>query len=252
MEKELYDTAVDGNIFGLEYYLNQGVDINTKNNCGLNLLMINLIFGKDNEEYINYLLENGIDINYTCDTNQNALHIATLKADLKMVKFLLESGIDINKTDENGFNALMSSCKGCFLDFQDLFYYSKIQFNDVEKSYLHILLNNWCKYRKKELYNNQYKIIELLLKEGINKNQISVNGLNAMDLLINNVYIRDMKYIDLLIENGIKPAKEYSKKFDLKEILFNESFSNFISIKNDHNIYLKKLKRIEGMSYERK
>lgn len=117
---------------------------------------------------------------------------------------------------------------------------------------MHILLNNWCKYRKKELYNNQYKIIELLLKEGINKNQISVNGLNAMDLLINNVYIRDMKYIDLLIENGIKPAKEYSKKFDLKEILFNESFSNFISIKNDHNIYLKKLKRIEGMSYERK
>ncbi len=235
MEKRLYDSAVDGIVEILDYELKHGADINSTTIGGLNLLMTNLIFGNNNKEYITYLLDNGINVNHTCATEQTALHIATMRANLEMVKLLLEAGVDINNVDYDNFNALLTSCKGWFMSFPFDFNSIKVRLSEFERNQLLSIGNSQWKFNRKELINNQYEIIKLLLESGVNTAQISKDGLNAMDLLIRNPYIEDLKYIDLLKQYNIESMKKYDKDY----------LKDFVWTKRERNIMTKKLKRIE-------
>ncbi|ORX45422.1 hypothetical protein BCR36DRAFT_585736 [Piromyces finnis] len=115
-KKNIFDAQTDiyannnnenkyGYIHLVKYIIEQGVDINAKDNIGNNALMIASKNGFLN--LVEYLIANGAFINEKNNEGRTALMYAATNGYVNTVKYLIEHGANIESTDKDGNNALM-------------------------------------------------------------------------------------------------------------------------------------------------
>ena len=63
------------------------------------------------KELAELFILNGVDINYTNNYGETALHLACNNNRKEIIKILLSNGIDINHTTNKGYTALFYACK---------------------------------------------------------------------------------------------------------------------------------------------
>ena len=219
MNKLLFDSAVNNDISNLDRALAEGYSVNsTTFYRGLNLIMINTIFNREEDgiEYIKYLINHGIDINYkTKSKHQNALNIATLSCNFDVCKLLIDKGIDINSIDIDKKNSLLLASNNWYTEFINTYIslYLECDLNRNELCDLRRhLLQYWNnKKLRKDIINNHYEIIKLLLDSGIDKSIEDSHNNNAMDLLLINDNIKELRFVDLLNSYGINPSIKFGK-----------------------------------------
>ncbi|XP_059168282.1 putative ankyrin repeat protein RF_0381 [Physella acuta] len=89
----------------LEYLLDNGNDVNVKNPDGLTPLMIAADSG--NTEMVQCLLAHGADVNMTDGNKMSALMFAASRGDVKNMEALVNSGADVKQKTKEGKNALI-------------------------------------------------------------------------------------------------------------------------------------------------
>lgn len=50
-------------------------------------------------EFVKYLVEHGVDVNYSCIDGTSAINFASAKGNLEIVKYLVEHGADVFNKD---------------------------------------------------------------------------------------------------------------------------------------------------------
>ena len=129
----------------VDYLLQQGCDLNARDSENKTAIMLAFEYGcsesanhliakradfnsKDKNEalisaarnghndMLEYLVENGANVNCRGEENQTALMCASRECHLEMVKYLLENGADINAKDENNKTALLLASEKSYLE----------------------------------------------------------------------------------------------------------------------------------------
>jgi ankyrin repeat protein len=107
---ELHDAAAIGNLAGVRQFLEQGADVNAKDELGRTAL----IWASYNEhtDTVKLLIEKGADINARDSDGQTALIWAVTNSKTALAKFLIEKGADVNIRNNRGETALrLAACK---------------------------------------------------------------------------------------------------------------------------------------------
>ena len=110
---DIWDAALHGNIRKIRELLDQGVNINSKNEHGVTPLHIAASNSNSTSslETVRFLLENGADPNIKKDYGNTALMEAAVNSNgtssLETVRLLLENGADPNNKNVAGFTALL-------------------------------------------------------------------------------------------------------------------------------------------------
>lgn len=238
-------SAKDCNIDLLDNELKKGIDINDENN---NLLLYSVIFGSiHKKEYIDFLIKNNIDINQKSLTGRTALHFASMYSDFETVKQLVDNGIDINAINFRNYNALMEACDSITL-FASMKMHldGELEALNISYSDYYFLWNHYNglyrRWENRKIFKeNQIKIIEYLLEHGTDKGQLSNDNRTALDLAIDNQYIKNTKMVEILSKNGV-PFKTYYPSVDYTDALFGGGPLAFIDEATTHNLKVRKLK----------
>jgi len=90
LQAGLFSAIQAGNINKVVYFLNQGADINCKNNMEQTPLMAACVF--EHQDIIKLLVDEGADVNACSSTNLTALGIAVYQDAVGIAKFLLNEG----------------------------------------------------------------------------------------------------------------------------------------------------------------
>lgn len=240
-------SAKDCDVRLLDKELEKGANINEANS---NLLLYAVLFGDlySKNKYIDFLIKNNIDINQKSSTGRTALHFASMYSDFETVKQLVDNGIDINAINFKNYNALMEAC-----DSIPLQAYIKLN-SEMEDlgitlgeetiicGYVNMLYK--LKNERKILKDNQNKIIEYLLANGIDKEQLSKDNYSALDLAIENKYVADTKMVELLSNYGVKMNAKHNTNFDFADELFQGGPIAFISDSIENHRKIKKLELV--------
>lgn len=121
------------------------------------------------QEYLN----RGMEINITSVFGNTPLMLACINDNLELVKFLIESGEELNRENSSGENAVYISAAG-------------------RKEILQLLLKNGASSKCKKpalaqaVTKNGLGNIELLLKAGVNVDEVNYEGYTALMHAINN------------------------------------------------------------------
>lgn len=101
----IHEAAMTGNLASIQYYIDQGVDLNAKDELGgSSPLIIAAMFGQ--REVVEALLSAEVDIELKNNDGSNALHTATFFGRTDIVKLLLDSGADMTIKNNSGSTAL--------------------------------------------------------------------------------------------------------------------------------------------------
>jgi ankyrin repeat protein len=111
--------ASGGNIKKMQDYLNQGGDVNAKDEDGWTLLMRAGEGGIT--EIVKLLIDKGADVNAKSRSGYTALMSAAGRGHLDIVKLLIAKGADINAKANNGSTLLMSAAEGGNIEIVNLF-----------------------------------------------------------------------------------------------------------------------------------
>ena len=242
-------SAKDCDVRLLDKELEKGANINEANS---NLLLYAVLFGDlySKNKYIDFLIKNNIDINQKSSRGRTALHFASMYSDFETVKQLVNNGIDINAINFKNYNALMEAC-----DSIPLQAYIKLN-SEMEDlgitlgeetiicGYVNMLYK--LKNERKILKDNQNKIIEYLLANGIDKEQLSKDNYSALDLAIENKYVADTKMVELLSNYGVKMNAKHNTDFDFADELFQGGPIAFISDSIENHRKIKKLELVNN------
>ncbi len=150
----IFDAAYQGDFNKLKQYYNGDINCVDKYN-GANLLQAVMCKGgkyQERLEIISFLLNEGIDVNYSGSKNkQNALHYLYSPANddggltyaeyaLSVTKLLLNAGIDVNHKDKHGSNSVSNVIA---LNFNN---------EDIKLEVLKMLLDAGADYHEKDNY----------------------------------------------------------------------------------------------------
>jgi len=263
---KLTKSAKNSDLGLLREELKKGADINCE---GSFLLLNSVVFGNNflNEKYIQFLIKNGIDINQKTSYGRTALHYAAMLGDLRIVQILLENGIDVNAIDLDQCNALMKTCEHNFLLAPWNLVRDKysLNFSESEKIKLQDNYNlmYWRIKERKQMYDNQIRIIKLLLESGINKMHSASNPLaqdyvtknpiegSALDLAISNSYDNDMRVVRTLCEYNVPLLKEHQSHFNFGDELFYGGINAFICDVLESRKTAKKLQLVNKYNFKK-
>ena len=98
--RDLFGAAFNGDIIQLKYLLQNGADINSKDDSGWTNLH-HAAFN-DNVEVLAFLIRNGANKDSKDSLGRSALNYVAELGNLAVVKLLLHCGSDINSIDNNG------------------------------------------------------------------------------------------------------------------------------------------------------
>jgi ankyrin repeat protein len=107
---QLVQAAEIGNLTDVQNALNDGADVNAKNDLGLTVLMRASYGGYTNGSYaeiVKLLLAKGADVNIKTKEGITALTEALSGGNAEIVKLLLAKGADINVRNSKGETALV-------------------------------------------------------------------------------------------------------------------------------------------------
>ena len=175
-----------------KFLIENGADVNTKNNRGITPLMLCADYFLNNLELIKLLLQKGADVNARNNWGETVLFV---NGGLEIFKYLIDNGVDINAKDDDGDTALMRQ-RG------------ELQWFEIDK----LLIENGADINIK---NNKgktilwwsygdFEFVEYLIEKGIDVNAKNNEGETALFNLCENSYNEDkiFEVMILLIENG--------------------------------------------------
>jgi ankyrin repeat protein len=100
--KKLLKYSEKGNLNGVKDCIENGADVNCKNNSNWTPLMYSSYYG--HLEIVKVLIENGVDINYKDKWGQTPLMLSSNNTFLEVVKVLIENGADWNIKDDDNWD----------------------------------------------------------------------------------------------------------------------------------------------------
>jgi ankyrin repeat protein len=198
---------------------------------------IDLIDQKINKNFLNYVkegdlnkvkkaLENGADINSINSEGVNALSIAIENVDIEMIGYLIEKKIRLFKHGEKDFREIakekFEKSKNTYEKIREILYKKELEFRgEVRKGkYLKVKkiieesgidINENCGLPI-AIYNQDKKMIKILLEKGANINHIYKEGINELML---RVKCKDLDKVKKLIEFGANIKVKDEKERDL-------------------------------------
>ena len=102
---DLFSVIKNGDLVKLKIMLDQGVDVNAKNNDGDNALLVAAKMG--HASATEFLLGKGADVNAKNDYGDTALIFAVTNDHIAVVETLLEKGADLSFMNKAGNTAMM-------------------------------------------------------------------------------------------------------------------------------------------------
>jgi ankyrin repeat protein len=161
----------------MEVFIENGADINQ---CGskdmstfhndINLLHY-AVYYKVDIHIIEFLINNGANINYTNCIGSTPLHTVVENVDLKMVVYLVEKGANINISNNNGVTPLHIALRKFFVNINMVKFLIKNGANINSQD-----LTRWSPLHYAAINQSDDKIVRFLIKKGANINLIdSVN-----------------------------------------------------------------------------
>lgn len=129
----LIDTIKSKDLEFAKYLIEKGVDIKVCNHSGYSAMSV-AIMEKMNDFALELIEQNvGLETPIaSCD--RTPLHIATEFNNIEFVEMLLDKGVDINAKDSNGDNALMYAIRGNRMDIANLLIERGININERNKN----------------------------------------------------------------------------------------------------------------------
>lgn len=103
MKKEWQDATKRGDLEKVRSLLEEGADINAKDQHGQTALMNAAHAGQ--VELVRLLIENGADLNVTAKYNLSALMLALITHHVEVARLLIEAGADIDIRGNKNFFA---------------------------------------------------------------------------------------------------------------------------------------------------
>jgi ankyrin repeat protein len=109
--RKFLELAEKGDIEAVEAFIEQGVDLNARNERGAHALMLSAFGG--HTRIAELLVDNGADVGLTDQGGFNALMLACecATASLRLVRRLVEAGADVNALSGRKSTALMAAAK---------------------------------------------------------------------------------------------------------------------------------------------
>lgn len=238
----------------LDYFLNKGLQLDSKDNKGNNAItyaslkgnkkVIEYLISKgiavqdnalfyaskgarrfdNNVDFFKFLSEKGADVNVTNDKGENLFFkLAGNKHALDIANFLLNNKVVVDKKNNNGITAIFNAVKRDDVALVEFFLNQKGNTNLTDKD-----KNNLLHIASQELSVESLKKLLKYSKDGIN----SKNADGYTPLLIASMKAQDAKILELLIQNGAN--KNVSTEFG--ETPFDLAKSNEILSEKKVNI----------------
>lgn len=195
------EAVATGFIEGCKVLLEHGADINAQNkdDLGYTLLIVasrnRLPSSKDQLNMINFLLENGADIEGTDKVNGTALIGATVDANKEVVELLLEKGANVDCNDVQGQTPLHYLCK-----FAKGWGSMKITET----------VNGVTTEKSNPRFQQHTEVFNLLIEKGADVNKMTNYGFSCIHLCGES---NAVEFIKPLIKNGADVNSKNSKNY---------------------------------------
>ena len=224
------------NTFKIKKLLENGADINSRNNCDDNLL-IWALKNRCSLHIIKILVYLGVNLNAFNSSGENGLGYAISSESCLLIIDYLASVYNINKTDEEGNNALMA-CVKMSKNIEVikilLKYGADINKNDNYGNSIFIIavINNYSiELFNKNIINYNYYAIQLLIDNGYNVTNCS------KDTFILSIIKQNYMIINLLLKNKYDINNCTTEVF---EHLMLNGFSDIIDVLVDNGYDINK------------
>ena len=99
--KDIFEAAGKGTVQDIEYFLNNGANVNAKHTSSNTLLHLAAL-SNPNLEVLKYLVSKGANVNAKNKWGATPLHYAAMKADVEVLKYLVSKGANVNAKDNDG------------------------------------------------------------------------------------------------------------------------------------------------------
>ena len=222
--KQFFDAVKKGDMETIKSLLNQGADVNVKDNYGRYALHYAAWLHED-PETAKLLLDQGADVNVKDDDGRSALHFAAINGHTKTVELLLDWGVDMNVKDNNEWNALHYASRNGHTETVKLLLDRGVDINI--KGY-----NGWTAlhYAAEATYNwGKYEeTVSLLLNRGID---VNAKNNDATPAIYYAVQAKKHKIVKILLKAGAEPFGDTVKNNK------NDNEDNKNNNDNDDHIY---------------
>jgi len=114
----IHKAARKGNLDKVKVFIEQGIDVNVKNNLGNTPLHLAIIGGQ--KKMVELLIAKGADVNAQNNWGWTHLHIAAVHGYRDIVELLLAKGANVNAKRVAGWTALHQAAAAGYLDVSEL------------------------------------------------------------------------------------------------------------------------------------
>ena len=97
----IWSAAAEGNLNAVKKYLAKGIDINAKGGSLKSSALLSATL-YDQVEMVEFLIQNGADVNAKGDDGGTALHAAAFLGQYQAAKLLIQNGADVNARNNDG------------------------------------------------------------------------------------------------------------------------------------------------------
>ncbi|EAX98225.1 hypothetical protein TVAG_010000 [Trichomonas vaginalis G3] len=189
----LHIATLYNNIESLELLISKGIDINGKDEFGRTAVY----FAAENNlvDILKVLFSHGADINAVNTTKRSALHVATLNRCKEAIEFLVSHGAEINAYDNFNNSPLHIAVGNSWIDISRLFISNGAEVNCKNqngRTCLHIAA---C--------NNNKEAAELLISSGADVNAKDIFEETPLQAAS---HYNNQAVIEVLISHGAEPA----------------------------------------------
>jgi len=197
--QDLIKACKENNLDGVKRALDDGADIEAKDNNGWTALI--LASNEGNKEIVELLLDRGADVETTIkDSLVTALIIAIDRGHKEIKKLLLENGADIEAKKNNGWTALISASIQGDKEIVELLLENGADI-EAKKN------NGWTALISASIQGHK-EIVELLLDRSAD---IEAKDNRGMTALIWASYKGNKEIAELLLDNGADIEAKYNR-----------------------------------------
>lgn len=199
----LHYAAYYGNDTVFDYILKNGIDLNFKDNRGRPAIYFAVSGGKP--EMVKKLIAMGADVNCMLERDESLLFRASTVGNLDTVKLLVENGLDVNKKNKYGQTPISMAAQRGKTDIIKYFKSKGVdmkQKTDSGENLLHF-----------SVFSKSPELVNYLVDEGVDINAKSENGRTPLYLSINfgatdvaKVLAERGADVNIADENGITPV----------------------------------------------
>ena len=205
MQKELDDKLIsaarDGDILSVRVLIENGADVNAKDELGKTVL--HLATREGHVEIVKILIEKGADVDVKDNERYTALHWATLDGHIEIAKILIEMDADVDARDIYGWTALHVAAGNERVEITEVLIEKGADVDAKNK--------NERTAQELAIENKHYHIAELIE----NAKRTGAKNKNSKKEVI--ITIKDIDILNMDMDELVRRADESAKKLCRKE-----------------------------------